>query len=366
MNFADAESFDDFGKRILVIILGGGIGDVLLSSVVLSPLKNYYRNSSVSVMVRKGMEDIFEGNNLVNEIFTVEEGRITSANFNFWLSKIKEGHFDIGIVLWNGSKEAWLLYKAKIPIRVGSGSKLFYSFLYTHKVRVRTEYGDTVSHWTEVMLDYVRALGIPVEKAQVLFPVSMDLAQEMRERLENNYSEFPQPYWGVHFTKGMKLDVRRWPVSHFAAIADHISEKLGGTVVFVGSSTEKEIISAIRSAMKTSSVDFSGQTTLKELAALMLSFKVFISADSGPGHIAAVMGIPVVTIFALKSDFPNRWKPFGTKVAAVTLQENSCRQKCIKEKCSFFECYKHVTPKQVVDKVSYLSMTPLGKKEDIE
>lgn len=118
--------------------------------------------------------------------------------------------------------------------------------------------------------------------------------------------------------------------------------------------------------MKTPSVDFSGQTTLKELAALMLSFKVFISADSGPGHIAAVMGVPVVTIFALKSDFPNRWKPFGSKVATVTLQENSCRQKCIKEKCPFFECYKYITPKQVVDKVSYLSMTTLGKKEDIE
>ena len=153
---------DFSGKRILILLLAGGVGDVLLSTVVLKPLKDYYPDSYIAMMVKTGMEDLLEENELVSEVLSVRDGNLKGENFDYWLERVRERRFDIAIVLWNRSQEAHLVFRAGIPVRVGQGSRLFYSFLYTHKVSVRSEHGDVESHWTDIMLDYVRALGIPV------------------------------------------------------------------------------------------------------------------------------------------------------------------------------------------------------------
>ncbi len=370
MSLSDLEISDYAGKRILVILLAGGVGDVLLSTVVLKPLKDFYKDSSITMMVRSGMEQLLDGNEYLTEILTVKDGDIKGKKFDYWLKRIREGQFDIAIVLWSRSHEAWLVYRAGIPVRVGQSSRLLYSFLYNHKVKVRSENFDTVTHWTEIMLDYVRALDVPVGKSEVRIDVPVDMIYEMKLLLNHHADDagLHPPFWALHVTKGLNVDAGKWPVAFFAKLADSIVDELGGAVVFTGASGEENIVEAVRAKMNRKSISFVGKTTLKELAALAVCSRAFICPDSGPGHIAAVMGVPTISIFALKSDFPNRWKPFGPKVASVVPSENKCGLKCVKERCNTFECYNYIEIKQIVAKIvamcSDIPVAESRKKEE--
>ena len=347
---------DFAGKRILIIILSGGIGDVLLSTVVLKPLKEYYPDSSITMMIKTGMEELIDDNEYVTEILSVKDGNLKGKNFDEWLDKIKERHFDIAIVLWSRPEEAYLIYRAGIPVRVGQSSRIFYSFLYTNKVSVRTEKGDTVTHWTDIMLDYVRALDIPVSKAEVIFRFPTDdLFYDMKMLLNHYAGDKKGPFFFFFFCKGLKTDIEKWPVAYFAKLGDTIVEELGGTVVLTGSASEVPIVEKVSSLMNKPNINFAGKTNINELAALITCLRGFIAPDTGTGHISAVLGVPTVSIFALKSDFPNRWKPFGPKVAFVVPKSYICNQKkCIKEKCPRFTCYNGIDPKYVVSKLAGL------------
>ena len=343
-------------KRILIILLSGGLGDVLLSTSVLKPLKNSYKDSRITMMVKDGIQNILSFNNLIDDFFPVPDGDLNGGNFDIWLDKIKLAKFDIALVLWSTSKTAHLVNKAKIPIRVGQGSRLFYSYLYTHKVGIRSEKGDTQSHWTDIMLDYVRALNVPVEKADIKLEIPTEIIEKMKERLISTAEslDLKPPFWGFHAGKGMELDAERWPVIFFAELADRIIEKFGGTIVFTGNKKEEDLVKAIQSKMKQNALNFTGKTSLKELAGLLLSFNAFIAPDTGPGHLSAILGVPTISLFALKSDFPNRWKPFGGKVEIVLNEQNKCNLKCIKEKCRFFDCYNYINKEEIINKIEKL------------
>lgn len=353
----DSDQGDIAGKRILIVHLAGGMGDLLLSTVILKPLKDYYKDSSITMMIRSGLEEVVEENPYVTNILSVPGGDLSGGRFSRWVKVLKEEHFDIALVLWSRSSEAWMLFKAGIPVRVGQGSRLLYSFLYTHKVSVRSEKGDIETHWTEIMLDYVRALGVPVpEERQVELFVPKESFGTMKKLLESAGADPGAPCWGLHIGKGMTLNSELWPVDWFAALADALVRQLGGTVVFVGDDREEELVEDVLKLMEhpERAVNFTGKTTIYELAALTTLCRAFISPDSAPGHVSSVMNVPTVPVFALKSDFPERWKPFGKKVVSVINGRRSCTKSCVKEKCRKFVCYYDIEIDEVIGAVKKL------------
>lgn len=364
MTFSTDEIAGYTGKRILVVALGGGMGDLLLSSIILKPLKAHFLDSSITVMIRKGYEDLFDGNEYVTGIFSVENGNLKGKKFKYWLNRVRESHFDIAIVLWNRAPEAFLLYRAGIPIRVGSDSRFLYSFLYTHKVRVRSEHGDTTSHWTEIICDYIRELEIPINKPELRLSIPFELIRDMNLRLLAEAGDRKAPFFGVHFCKGMQLDLNRWPTDYFADLINKLGAKFGGTFVFVGTEKELPIVEAIISKTYVSCLNMAGKTSLRELAALSLSFSAFLSSDSGPGHVAAIIGTPTISLFPMKSDFPNRWRPWGDRSVALTPEKNSCPLHCVKENCPKFDCYRYITAEQVSSQLKKIVPESILRKSE--
>jgi lipopolysaccharide heptosyltransferase II len=336
-------------KRILLVHLGGGVGDLLLSTALLGELKRNFDNPSVAMMIRQGYEDVLLGHPHLDEVISVEEGSLEGlAGINRWKSVLVAGKFDAAITLWSTSTVAWLLYLSAIPVRVGQDSRLLYSFLYTHKVSVRSEKGDITSHWVECLLDYIRAIGCSVESPEILLTVTDEARERVRRMLGDAGAWEHDLLYGFHVGKGLPLDERRWPVRHFAEIADAIAEYSGAKMVLTGDRREVELVSKVESLMKSRAINMAGKTNLKELAALIGCCSAFICPDSAPMHIAAAMRVPTVGIFALKSDFPYRWRPFGTTYEIVTPEVIDCPERCIKENCGRFSCYERISPDSVV------------------
>lgn len=343
--------------KILVFHRGGGIGDLLMLTPLLSALKGVRSPPHLSVMVRASLREALEGNPDVDEIlvdspeFRGLRGWWTLASF------LKKKKIDAAIFPWTTAQDAWGAYLAGIPVRVGQDGRLLYSFLFTHRVRVRSTLGDAETNWSEILLDYARILGIEPPPPKLFLDVPPEVIRRAEGILKEGGYQGERPLIALHAFKGMPLAASRWPLEWFARLADILQEKFGGRVLLTGSSSEAPLVTEMKKFMKRPPLDLSGRTSLKELAAVLKKCDLLVCPDSGPMHIAAALGVPVVGIFALKEDFPGRWGPLGTRHEVVRPQSWSCLRKCVKEKCPKISCYEEIPPEKILDAAKRL-LTP--------
>lgn len=114
-----------------------------------------------------------------------------------------------------------------------------------------------------------------------------------------------------------------WPAGHFAACANHLRDAFDSLVV-LGGPADVPVAAALRTATTQPLLDLAGQTSLCEAAAVLHQCSAFIGNDSGLGHIAAAVGLPVVTVFGPGN--PARYRPWGTRTAVCLAPENELAQ----------------------------------------
>lgn len=337
--------------KALIVHTGGGLGDVLLSGPVVDTLHD--AGYTVDFLARSGTAQAVADHPNVHELMVIE-GKDPAGikEMTRWAGRLKERAYDLSILLWSTTRWAWTLYWAGVPVRVGQDSRLMYSFLFTHKVQVRSEHGDTTSHWTDILLDYPRELGIQPEVVQPNFPISGEDESWARSVLNSfDFSPHRGPLIGFHSGKGLPLSPDRWPSQHFGRMAKSLQERLDARLVLTGGPGEVEIVKQVASHLQTPVLNLAGETTVKQLAALQQQLDAYVCPDSGPMHLAATVGTPVVGIYALDEDFPDRWAPFGTIHKRVRPPRPACPPGCTKPTCPNFQCYLKVEPEEVVEAV---------------
>ena len=239
--------------------------------------------------------------------------------------QIKKGlrkyRFDLCVVL-NPTKEAHQsIFLAGIPVRVGYDRK--WGFLLTHKIKDTKHLGNR--HEVDCNLELVGLLGAKTQDLSIAIKVD-----------DNLYKYFNnQKIVAIHpFTSD---PVKQWPTERFIELAQRIKSELDLMVIIVGTSPvalqfNKNIISMVN------------KTTLTELAALLKRCSLVISGDSGPMHLAASVGTPVVALFRndLEGKTAKRWGPWGeghlviekAKLNDISVDEvlEAVRRQCGKEK----------------------------------
>jgi len=282
-------------NRVLVIRTDR-IGEVLLSTPILGSLKIAYPDASISVMVKPHIKELIEGNPNVNEIISYED---LTEGFReaFKLKRIiREKNFDLAVIVNPKKKFHLACFLAGVPVRVGFNRK--WGFLLTHKVA--DEKSKAQKHEVEYNLDLLRALKIePKDKRPI---VIIDDRQQV--------PDVPEKAVAIHpATSNPK---KRWEAARFAQLGD-IFAKLGYAVIFVGGKEEAEECHNVMSLMKAKPINLTGKTSLKELAAVLKKCLLLVSNDSGPVHISAAVGTPVIALFG-KADpgsRAKRWGPYG-------------------------------------------------------
>jgi heptosyltransferase-2 len=96
---------------------------------------------------------------------------------------------------------------------------------------------------------------------------------------------------------GMDLPEKRWPAEHFAALADHLYQDYGASILVLGGPADRPICIAMRAAMRAPSLDLCGPAPFAERGALLRRCDLYIGNDSGPTHLAVAVDCPVIAIF---------------------------------------------------------------------
>jgi ADP-heptose:LPS heptosyltransferase len=313
--------------RALLIAAGGGIGDTLLAGVVAHALRSVYAH--VDALVLPAHRAIAEHDPAIERVHLLASPLLTAGDLR------REG-YAASVTTWATFATALVPALARIPVRAGQARRL-YSPLFTERVDVRSELGDRTTHWTQILLDYARAIGCDDPVAQPAFvPSAADrAAADALLQARGITGSFAM----LHPTRGLSARHARWPAAGFVALVRALRERDALPLLVTGSAADAPIAEEI--ARESDAISIAGATTLGTYAALAQRAWYVVAMDSGPMHVAAATGAPTVGIFALQSDEPDRWAPIGPRTAVVRAVY-PCPPAHRKETCPDFACVRNL------------------------
>jgi ADP-heptose:LPS heptosyltransferase len=327
----------------LVICTGGGIGDVLLAVPTMRALRSRYDN--VVALTAPRHREVLAAQPFLSEVWVDDGG------FAALCHRIAAARFDAALVTWATLRSAGLPFAARVRVRVGQARR-FYSPFFTKRIVVRSERGDRTTHWTQILLDYARALGCDVDDATPTFPLTA-AARAEAERIMTEAS-IAEPFVILHPTRGIAALTERWPTQGLSALGRALRAATGCTLVVTGTAADAPIAGAV--ALEAGGVSIAGRSSLGGFGALAARARAVVAMDSGPMHIAAAVGAPTVGIFALQSDEPDRWAPLGRRTAVVRATY-PCPPSHRKETCPHFECVAQLDVPRILVALSGLLPT---------
>ena len=133
------------------------------------------------------------------------------------------------------------------------------------------------------------------------------------------------PFVGVHASGGRES--KQWHLDRFAGVARRLAESKNATIVLTGSAADRPLVDAVRQGLTgLPAIDASGTLDLPSLAALLGRLDLFITGDTGPMHLAAAVGTPVVALFGPSN--PLRYGPLAAhqRVLRIDLPCSPCGQ----------------------------------------
>ena len=133
------------------------------------------------------------------------------------------------------------------------------------------------------------------------------------------------PFIGVHASGGRES--KQWHLDRFAAVARQLAERHDATIVLTGSAADRPLVEAVkRDLASVRVVDAAGPLDIPATAALLARLDLFVTGDTGPMHLAGVVGTPVVALFGPSE--PRRYGPpdATSRVVRVQLPCSPCGQ----------------------------------------
>jgi ADP-heptose:LPS heptosyltransferase len=347
-------------KTVLVLMPDKNMGNVVVSMPAISALKEFYRKNDFFLVIDETYSEIVEhliGTNYVlcfprKEIkknYLIER---LSIFFRF-IHQLRGISPNIAIDLQGGYASSILTYLSGAPLRV-SRSTAKRAYLYNKKVKL-SEGRHKVYNYTDI------ASAVGVHNIEIYYRLKAVDAKKLslNKKLLDEGIIVDIPIACIH--PGAGRFFRQWNSDGFAEISDWLYTE-GFQVVFVGNSSDDlKKIYEINSMTKHTTYNLGSKLSLGELIALLEKSSLYIGNDSGPMHLAATAGIPVIALFGPGVD--RRWRPLSDK--AVVLRGTERCQKCKGRDCQFdFRCIKTLSPELV--KIAIRKLLRYGAYDIIE
>ncbi len=345
--------------RRILIIKPSALGDIVHTLPVLNLLRRRWPDAHISWLIGSAFAGLVQGHPQLNEVITFDRNRFARAwykppaliDFVRFVRDLKRRKFDLVIDLQGLFRSGWFTSMTGAAVRVGfANARELAHFFYTHHVPIHS----MEQHAIDRYLAITDALGCGREPVE--FNLSIDAADHARvDELLGGATRF------ALILPGTNWPTKRWPAERFAELIAPLRGEFGLTSVIAGGPDVSEIAEVIfrsrpdlearvspdsyaapgvnaglGSDAANGVLNLVGQTSLRELVALIDRATVVVANDSGPMHIAAAMNKPLVTIFGPTN--PTRTGPYRRDDSVVRV-DIPCSP-CYSRKCSHISCMK--------------------------
>lgn len=278
------------------------IGELLFVTPVFKVIKQAYPEAIVEALVASQVNEICIFNQYIDNIIIIDKN---GRQAGIWehlelIRKIRKAQYDLVINL-NRSERTSLIAAFSGGKKVcGFASKVFKLFFNPWLKKDRS------IHSADSYLKVLRAIGIPSQTKNYLEMRYDEKVVEKANRMWQKNFLANSKVVGIH--PGANWPNKRWKPEYLAILSDMLQQS-GIKTVFFGGKDDLHIVEKVVGLCKVRPVVYTGKLTLLELAAMIKKCSVFVSADSGPMHIAASQQVPIVALFGPTN--PIRYGPYN-------------------------------------------------------
>ena len=338
--------------HILIVKLSA-IGDVVHTLPALNALRHHFPKAHITWLVEAAAADLLKDHPALDRVIISRRKQWASElktgrwrehvnQIRQFLTDLRDTRYDMIFDFQAALKGAMLIALAHGRRKIGFGSGMHHQ---EHSYLVLNEKIPMVSmeiHALQRELMLLEAVGIPTDDVVYRLPIN-PAARQRATRLLGMANRNPA-HPVIAINPMAKWKTKLWPEERFAQLADQLIERMQATIYFTGGREDRSAIGRIMQMMQHEAVNLAGQTSLIDLAAVYEQVTCIITTDTGPMHIAAAVGQPVVALFGPTAEW--RTGPYGAQHRIATAT-TACRP-CFKRICPTLHCMGGISVEQVV------------------
>jgi ADP-heptose:LPS heptosyltransferase len=305
----------------IVLVRLRSIGDTVLLTPCLAAIKDANPATEITVVSEPLSAPVIDNHPLVDRL--VVAGSSLQSRLKL-IGRLRREKFDVAFNMHGGPTGTLLTAMSGARFTVG-----YEGFRQSWMLKERAPAPDVILghqtvHSVEQQLALLAWAGLPYpERPRLTLAIAPEAEASIRARL----SELGMVNFVV-IAAAAAFESKQWPAAGFAAVADHLKKRLGLSCLLIAGPGQEAVAQEVSEASQSKPPRLTG-LSLKELIALMSLSKLYIGNDSGPMHIAAAVGRPLVVVFG--SSNPTVWHPWtdapyrvveaGSEIQRVTVEE---------------------------------------------
>jgi lipopolysaccharide heptosyltransferase II len=324
-------------KKILCI-KPRGIGDIILSTIVLENIKTAFPHSEINYLTEEFASRAVENNPFVNKVLTFNKNDFVLKV----IKKVRAERFDLIFDFWSNPKTAQITFLSGVKYRAGynkRGRKYAYNII--------SNSGDEHTHAADTHLLLLNEIQIPIVSRKILFYLRDDEIGFAQNFIKGNFNTelilgiIPSGGW-----RSKRCEPKKW-----IEICNGIQKRINARFLILWGPGDEDDANQIKDALNKDAVLIPG-TDVGKLAGLINQCKLVIANDSGPMHIAAALRIPVIGIFGPTN--PANHRPYSENSDYVIKEDLHCI-KCNLLDCPYnHECMKELNPEIFISRIKDL------------
>jgi lipopolysaccharide heptosyltransferase I len=341
----------------ILIVKTSAIGDVIHTLPSLWSLRAHYPDAHITWLVEEAAADLLTNHPALNRLLVAKRktwladlraGRPFRALQEFvrFARALRDTHYDLVIDFQGLLKSAIWVFLAKGSRKVGFGRGMEHAEHSYLVLNERVPAVDMNQHAIERSLLLLKGIGVPAAGIRYELPLSSEHQSEADALLhavgvgeqDRLVAINPMATWPT----------KLWEPASFAALTDRLEHERV-RVIFTGGPQDRSAIDEICRLMTSQGRRLDGKTSLKTLAAVYRRAQALLTTDSGPMHLAAAVGTPVVALFGPTA--PWRTGPYGSGHTVLRAGINC--SPCFKKQCLTTEYEERACLKRLsVDEVA--------------
>ncbi len=333
-------------KKKILIFNVNWLGDVLFSTAAIRNIRYNFPDSFIACVVPLSCYLILEGNPNLNEIIIFDEKglhRSISAKLKF-IKSLKRKKFDAVFLLHRSFTRAFICWLAGVPERIGYHT-LKRSFLLTKKIQFPPK---DKMHRIDYYLNIIAKSGLKVKDRFSEFFIPDDEHKFIDDFL--NQESVKKDDFLVGLNPGGNWGPKRWSKEKWAKLADRLIDEFFAKVIITGSHADTALVKDIQNLMVGKPILACVVLNLKQLGALLKRLDLFITADTGPLHIANSMGAKrIIALFG--PTHPAITGPYPVNNVIVLFRYVGCKVPCYVKRCKNNRCMQEITVDEVLTEI---------------
>jgi heptosyltransferase-1 len=341
-------------QKILILRLSA-VGDVIRTLPAVKALKEYYPCAFISWMVEEPSKALLESQPEIDEVIlfprrkwaeeikSVRRVWRTISEMRRFILSLRERSFDVALDFHGILKSGILSFLSGAHKRIGfdrRSSKEGNFFFSNVKVRLSDE---RMSRFQQNFA-LLRGMGLEVKSFHPKLYIPAEDREYVESYLHPLLNSLKKPLIAIHPGTSKKTVYKRWMPILYAQLADRLIRESKADVIFTWGPDELTWVEGIRKEMTEPSILGPRTESLTQLGEVYRHCDLYVGGDTGPMHIASLMGIPVVVIYGPTDPIVN--EPFGKHVKVR--KEVGCNP-CRNRSCKELACMRRITVDDVFE-----------------